>query len=101
MTTKQQDQARSAASRPVEAGNSVEVRIEKSLAELQGEDRSTVRIILDRVAEHLGSPEAARLWLVTASPELGRPLLTAIVEGQASVVLAVLESRWGPNPTHA
>jgi hypothetical protein len=64
-------------------------------------DQKTFRRIAFLVAEHLGSPEAARLWLVTPSPEFGTTPLAAIEAGRASLVLAALESRWGPSPDYA
>ena len=48
------------------------------------------------LSDHLGSPAAARLWLVTPSPEFGSTPLTAIQNGEAEAVLAFLEAQWGP-----
>jgi hypothetical protein len=60
-----------------------------------------LRRIVSLVAAHLGSPEAARLWLVTPAPEFGTSPLSAIEAGRANLVLAVLESLWGPSPNDA
>jgi hypothetical protein len=86
---------------PVDVGISDEARIEQVAASLGTADQTAVRDILSMLEKHLGSAEAARLWLVTRSPEFGTPPLTAIAEGKAKLVLAVLESHWGPNPTYA
>ena len=84
-----------------DAGPPDDGAIEQVVAQFGPADRATVQQILAGLAEHLGSPEAARLWLVTPAPEFGAPLLTAIAEGKAQIVRAVLESRWGPNPAYA
>ncbi len=83
------------------AGPSGEAAVEPIVAHLGPADRAAVRQILSELAEHLGSPAAARLWLVTPAPEFGTAPLTALAEGKAPVVRAVLESRWGPSPTYA
>jgi hypothetical protein len=84
-----------------DAGPPDEAAIEQVVAKLGPADRATVHRILSGLAEHLGSPEAARLWLVTPAPEFGMTPLTAIAQGKAQLVWAVLESRWGPNPAYA
>jgi hypothetical protein len=71
---------------------------EQVAAKLGPADWAAVHRILSGLAEHLGSPEAARLWLATLAPEFGTTPLTALAEGKAQLVWAVLESRWGPNP---
>ena len=62
---------------------------------LEPSDQRHFRHILAALTEHLGSVEAARLWLVTWAPGFGTTPLTAIIEGKAALVLAVLEARWG------
>lgn len=83
-----------------DAGPLQAAAIEQIVAQLGPADRATVQQILSGLAEHLGSPEAARLWLVTLAPEFGTAPLTAIAEGKAQVVRSVLESRWGPSPAY-
>jgi antitoxin Xre/MbcA/ParS-like protein len=78
-----------------------EAAIRQALADLGPAGQGSGCRILAVLAEHLGSPEAARLWMVTPSPELGATPLAAISAGKADLVLALLESRWGPNPTYA
>jgi Protein of unknown function (DUF2384) len=57
--------------------------------------------IMTGLAEHLGSPEAARLWLVTPSPQFDTTPLDAILAGEAEAILAYLESQWGLGPVYA
>jgi hypothetical protein len=78
-----------------------ESSIEQVAAALEPTARDAFRRILAELTEHLGSPEAARLWLVTPAPEFGVSPLTAITQGKAELVLAVLHSRWGPGPAYA
>ncbi len=78
-----------------------EAHVEQVVAGLEPADQSTVRAMLAALAAHLGSPEAARLWLITRAPEFGTTPLAAIGEGKAKLVRAVLESRWGRRPTYA
>jgi hypothetical protein len=78
-----------------------EAAIQKLLATLAPAQRSAVNCILQGLEEHLGSSEAARIWLVIKSPEFGTTPLEAIRNGKEKIVQAVLEARWGPNPTYA
>ena len=78
-----------------------ESTISEATADLACADRTVVGQILSGLTAHLGSTEAARLWLVTQSPEFGTTPLAAISEGKARLVLALLESRWGPSPIYA
>jgi hypothetical protein len=75
--------------------------IQKLLSQLEPADRSAVSKILQGLEIHLGSTDAARIWLVTNSPEFGIAPLEAIRNGKARMVQAVLEARWGPNPAYA
>jgi hypothetical protein len=75
--------------------------ITEATADLSPADRAVVGQILSGLTAHLGSAEAARLWLVSQSPEFGTTPLSAISEGKARLVLALLESRWGPSPIYA
>lgn len=70
-------------------------------ATLDPPDRDAFQRILALLENHLGSPEAARLWLVTPSSEFVGTPLTAVTQGRAKLVLALLESRWGSGPAHA
>jgi hypothetical protein len=78
-----------------------EAAIQELLASLDAVDQSAVNSILDALEEHFGSSEAARIWMATISPEFGVTPLEAIRRGQARLVKAVLEGRWGPNPVYA
>ena len=62
--------------------------------------QAAIRRIVALLVRHLGSAEAAHLWLATKSPEIGSAPLAAIAEGKGRVVLALLESRWGPGPVY-
>ncbi len=53
------------------------------------------------LAEHLGSQAAARLWLVTPGTGFKTTALDAVREGQATLVLATLQSQWGKSPSYA
>lgn len=50
--------------------------------------------------KHLGSHAAAELWLITSSPEFINTPLETIHTGNAKLVLAMLQSQYGPNPTY-
>jgi hypothetical protein len=78
-----------------------EAQIERITGRLGSADQNAFSQIQSTLAAHLGSPEAARLWLITKAPEFGKSPLDVIADGRAKLVLAVLESRWGPNPTYA
>jgi hypothetical protein len=78
-----------------------EASIDQVAVGLGPEDRTALQHIRSALEAHLGSPQAARLWLITAAPEFGTSPLTAITQGKAKLVLSVLESRWGPSPTYA
>jgi hypothetical protein len=78
-----------------------EQAIEQVEVRLPEADRDTFRRILRELAAHFGSREAARLWLVVKAPEFGTTPLKAIEGGKAALVLARLESLWGPSPTYA
>jgi hypothetical protein len=75
--------------------------VRKLRADLDAADREAVDVILQGLEQHLGSPEAARVWLATSSPEFGTTPLQVIRDGKARLVQAVLEARWGANPTYA
>ena len=75
--------------------------VQQVAATLDPSDRDAFHRILALLETHLGSPEAARLWLVTPSPEFEATPLTAVIQARAKFVLALLESRWGPGPAHA
>lgn len=68
---------------------------------LSGPARNAFDTILIKLAEHLGSPVAARLWLVTPVAQFDTTPLDAILAGEAEAVLAYLESHWGPGPVYA
>jgi len=78
-----------------------QVEIDQAIAHLNHADRVAVHRILSGLEQHLGSPEAARLWLVTTTPAFTKPPLAVIADGNEKEILAVLESRWGPSPSYA
>ena len=75
--------------------------IQAKAAALVGPAASAFKRIMAEMADHLGSQEAARLWLVTPSPQFETTPLDAIIGGEAEAVLAFLESHWGPGPAYA
>ncbi len=78
-----------------------EAAIQGILTNLEAAERNAAVALLQSLEEHLGSPEAARVWLAASSPELGTSPLEAIRGGKARVVQALVEGRWGPNPAYA
>lgn len=64
-------------------------------------DRKVFQRVRQLLAEHLGSHAAARLWLVSPGTGFETTALDAIRAGQVKLVLATLESQWGPSPTYA
>ena len=83
------------------AGIPDETQIEEAVGALPSRDQEAFRRVCELLAQHLGSSEAARLWLATPSPGFLATPLDAIRKGQAKLVLATLESMWGPSPTYA
>lgn len=75
--------------------------IESKTTALTGPAAAAFGQIVSGLSDHLGSPEAARLWLVTPSGQFETTPLDAIAAGEAEAVLAFLESRWGPGPAYA
>ena len=75
--------------------------IQKLLASLGPADQDAVNRILQGLEQHLGSSQAARVWLAVNSPEFGTTPLEAIRSGKAVLLLSVLEARWGQNPAYA
>ncbi len=78
-----------------------EAQIEEKSGPLSAEDRDAFRRVQKLLAEHLGSRAAARLWLVTPAPGFVTTPLEAVRNGQARLVLEMLEAQWGPSPTYA
>jgi hypothetical protein len=78
-----------------------EAQIEETAGSLSRSDRDAFHKTRRMLAEHLTSHAAARLWLVTPSPGFVTTPLDAVRNGQAKLVLAMLESQWGPSPTYA
>jgi hypothetical protein len=83
------------------AGIPSEAQIEEAAGPLSPSDRDAFHKARRMLAEHLTSHAAARLWLVTPSAGFVTTPLDAIRNGQAKLVLAMLESQWGPSPTYA
>ncbi len=78
-----------------------EPAIEQVVARLEPADRVVAERIISELEKHLGSREAARRWLESPAPEFGTTPLADLAAGRAKIVLAVIESRWGPSPTYA
>jgi hypothetical protein len=83
------------------AGIPDDAQIAETAGLLSLPDQNAFRRVRELLAEHLGSSAAARLWLVTPSPGFVTTPLDAVRQGQATLVLAMLETQWGPSPTHA
>ena len=85
--------------KPMDA--SAETAIQKAVTALAPKDRELFQQLVSLLEEHLGSLEAARLWLVTRSPAFESTPLAAIRKGNAHLVLALLQSQWGGSPIYA
>ena len=83
------------------AGIPDEAQIEKVGLGLAPKDKSDFKTLRQLLAQHLGSEAAARLWLVTPSPEFLSNPLDAVRKGKAKQVLDMLKSQWGRSPTFA
>lgn len=103
-TARPQPAARRATRKGTGAGTAAipdEAAVDRVRAKLLPGDRAIAAQLIEMLTRRLGSPEAAWLWLVTVAPEFGKAPLDVIAAGNAALVLADLESRWGPNPTYA
>jgi hypothetical protein len=78
-----------------------ETLIAETESGLDSQDRKAFERVRQLLAEHLGSHAAARLWLVSPGTGFDPTPLDAVRKGQVKVVLATLESQWGPSPTYA
>jgi hypothetical protein len=83
------------------AGVPDEGQIGQALGRLEPADRRAWQRLRKLLAQHLGSAAAARLWLVTPSPGFEATPLDEVRKGRAKLLLAMLESQWGPSPTYA
>ena len=86
---------------PRPADRRVERNVQNVVATLTQHDQKLFQKLLALLESHLGSLEAARLWLTTESPAFVTTPIAAIREGQANLVLDLLESQWGGSPTYA
>lgn len=57
--------------------------------------------IINMLAMHLGSPDAALLWLNLEDPSMGRKPIEVIREGNGSLIKDMLEQQWGPSPPYS
>jgi hypothetical protein len=57
--------------------------------------------IVNMLAKHLGSIEAALLWLNLDNPSMGRRPIEIVKEGRGSLIKDMLEQQWGPNPHYS
>jgi hypothetical protein len=83
------------------AGIPDKTQLDEAADNLSPEDRKAFKRMRQLLAEHLGSHAAARLWLVSTATGFETTALDAVRNGQAKLVLATLESQWGPSPTYA
>jgi hypothetical protein len=77
-----------------------ESQVDETVRALPAEDRKTLKKLLKLVAKHLGSCEAARLWLFTPFPPLSAMPLDAVRKGDVKLLLKTLESQWGRSPIY-
>jgi hypothetical protein len=75
--------------------------IKRAVGTLSQADRKMFETLRQRLAEHLGSYAAARVWLVTPGGGFEGTPLEAITRGQVSRVLQSLDDQWGPSPVYA
>jgi hypothetical protein len=78
-----------------------EREIREATAGLKTIAQSALTRTMALLTDHLGSPAAARLWLVTPSSDFGSTPLKVIQNGESEAVLAFLEAQWGPGSVHA
>ena len=78
-----------------------EAQLTAMVGRLDPKDRAAFTRARELLAQHLGSDAAARLWLVTPDTGFQTTALDAIRDGKAKLVLATLESQWGPSPSYA
>jgi hypothetical protein len=83
------------------AGIPDEAQILEAAGDLSTADRSAFARTRRLLAQHLGSPAAARLWLITPSPGFVSTPLDAVSKGKAKAVLAMVKAQLGPSPTYA
>lgn len=57
--------------------------------------------IINVLAMHLGSTDAALLWLNLENPSMGRKPIEIIKEGRGNLVKDLLEQQWGPSPSYS
>lgn len=70
----------------------------KRTASLTGSPLIAYETLMVELNNHLGSPEAARLWLVTPHKQFKTTPLDAIMSGEAELTLAYIESKWNAGP---
>jgi hypothetical protein len=89
------------AENPIPTDIPTQTEIEMKTAMLSGPAAAAFNQIMTGLRDHLGSPEAARLWLITPSAQFETTPLDAILAGEAESVLAFLEAHWGLGPVYA
>jgi hypothetical protein len=78
-----------------------ESQITGGVGVLSAQDLGLFAQVQELLAQHLGSHAAARVWLISNNTGFETTALDAIRKGQVKVVLATLESQWGPSPSYA
>ncbi len=68
---------------------------------LSDQDELIYKKVLDLLAEHLGSKDAAISWLKSSGTGYPGTALEAIQQGHANLVLVDLETQWGLGPSYA
>jgi len=86
---------------PGPADRRVELNVQKVVATLTQQDQALFQKLVGLLESHLGSLQAAQVWLTTESPAFVTTPIAAIREGQANLVLDMLESQWGSSPIYA
>jgi hypothetical protein len=77
-----------------------ESQVDETARALASKDRIALKKLLKLVADHLGSREAARLWLFTPFAGLSTTPLDAVQKGNVELLLKILKSQWGRSPIY-
>ena len=83
------------------ADRRVKRNIQNVVATLTHQDQELFQKLVGLLESHLGSLQAAQVWLTTESPAFVTTPIAAIREGKANLVLDLLESQWGSSPIYA
>jgi hypothetical protein len=62
----------------------------------------TLEDITNMLASHMGSKEAAELWLNTVDPVVSNETPKETIDrGRIDIIIAYLEDHWGPGPSYS